>query len=73
MLQAFLTQPLPWLALLLALSAAFLMGFARSGLGTGGFVVSPLMVFALGPSDGLAVVAVLMLRPQGLFTLKVRK
>jgi|OM-RGC.v1.008338885 hypothetical protein len=60
-LQAFLTQPLPWLALLLALSAAFLMGFARSGLGTGGFVVSPLMVFALGPSDGLAVVAVLML------------
>ncbi|TCD55184.1 hypothetical protein CWE16_11040 [Synechococcus sp. BS55D] len=39
-LQAFLTQPRPWLALLLALSAAFLMGFARSGLGTGGFVVS---------------------------------
>nr|WP_267908239.1 sulfite exporter TauE/SafE family protein [Cerasicoccus arenae] len=39
---------------------AWLMGFARSGLGAGGFVVSPLMVLALGAKDGLAVIAVLM-------------
>ena len=58
---AFLTQPLPALATILAISAAFLMGFARSGLGAGGFVVSPLMVLALGGGNGLAVVAVLML------------
>ena len=57
----FIDQPIPWLGVALALSAAFLLGFARSGLGTGGFVVSPLMVFALGATDGLAVVAVLML------------
>lgn len=61
LLNAFIDQPVPWLAVALALSAAFLMGFARSGLGTGGFVVSPLMVFGLGATDGLAVVAVLML------------
>jgi hypothetical protein len=61
MLNALLGQPVPWLGVTMALLAAFLMGFARSGLGTGGFVVSPLMVFGLGPSDGLAVVAVLML------------
>jgi hypothetical protein len=58
---AFSSQPLPILATVLAISAAFLMGFARSGLGAGGFVVSPLMVLALGGSNGLAVVAVLML------------
>lgn len=58
---AFLSQPAPVLCLLLAMLAALLMGFARSGLGAGGFVVSPLMVLALGPSIGLAVVAVLML------------
>jgi hypothetical protein len=60
-LNAFVDQPVPWLAVTIALSAAFLMGFARSGLGTGGFVVSPLMVLGLGATDGLAVVAVLML------------
>lgn len=60
-LDAFSSQPLPILATVLAISAAFLMGFARSGLGAGGFVVSPLMVLALGGSNGLAVVAVLML------------
>ncbi len=37
------------------------MGFSRSGLGAGGFVVSPLMVLALGASDGLAVIAVIMI------------
>lgn len=61
LLGAFLDQPVPWLAVAVSLLAAFLMGFARSGLGTGGFVVSPLMVFGLGGADGLAVVAVLML------------
>jgi hypothetical protein len=58
---AFVAQPIPRLAVTIAVSAAFLMGFARSGLGTGGFVVSPLMVLGLGATDGLAVVAVLML------------
>lgn len=58
---AFVEQPILGLAVALAVLAAFLLGFARSGLGTGGFVVSPLMVFALGAADGLAVVAVLML------------
>lgn len=57
----FLDQPIPWLAIGLAVFSAWLMGFARSGLGTGGFVVSPLMIMALGATDGLAVVAVLML------------
>jgi len=61
LLTAFIDQPVPWLAVTTALVAAFLMGFARSGLGTGGFIVSPLMVFGLGATDGLAVVAVLML------------
>lgn len=37
------------------------MGFSRSGIGAGGFVVSPLMVLALGADDGLAVIAVLMI------------
>lgn len=60
-LSAFATQPWPFLAVALAIVAAFLMGFARSGLGAGGFVVSPLMVLALGGGNGLAVVAVLML------------
>ena len=58
---AFSSQPLPTLATVLATSTAFLMGFARSGLGAGGFVVSPLMVLALGGSNGLAVASVLML------------
>lgn len=58
---AFAEQPIVWLAVAVALFAAFLLGFARSGLGTGGFVVSPLMIFALGATDGLAVIAVLML------------
>jgi len=61
LLTAFLSQPVPWLAVTMAVLAAFLLGFGRSGLGTGGFVVSPLMVFGLGATDGLAVVAVLML------------
>ena len=61
LISAFSAQPLPALATGVAICAAFLMGFARSGIGAGGFVVSPLMVLALGPSDGLAVVAVLML------------
>jgi uncharacterized membrane protein YfcA len=60
-LDAVSSQPLPILATVLAISAAFLMGFARSALGAGGFVVSPMMVLALGGSNGLAVVAVLML------------
>ena len=37
------------------------MGFGRSGLGTGGFIASPLMVFAIGAVNGVAVVALLML------------
>jgi len=57
----FLIQPDPLLCSLLAILAAFLMGFARSGIGAGGFVVSPLMVLALGSSVGIAIVAALML------------
>ncbi|AWB34937.1 sulfite exporter TauE/SafE family protein [Orrella marina] len=56
----FRAQPDPLLCALLAAFSAFLMGFARSGIGAGGFVVSPLMVLALGPSVGIAVVAALM-------------
>jgi len=61
LITAFTEQPLPALSIGMAILAAFLMGFARSGIGAGGFVVSPLMVLALGASDGLAVVAALML------------
>lgn len=57
----FAGQPAPMFCTALALIAAFLMGFSRSGIGAGGFVVSPLMVLALGPTVGVAVVAVLML------------
>lgn len=59
--QIFAGQPDPILCAILAVFSALLMGFARSGLGAGGFVVSPLMVLALGPTIGVAVVAVLML------------
>jgi len=61
LLITFFEQPIPWLAIALGIFGAFTMGFARSGLGAGGFVVSPLLVLALGGSDGLAVTAVLML------------
>jgi uncharacterized membrane protein YfcA len=61
LLITFFEQPIPWLAISLGIFGAFTMGFARSGLGAGGFVVSPLLVLALGGSDGLAVTAVLML------------
>lgn len=61
LLSTFYHQPLPWLAIALAIFGAFTMGFARSGIGSGGFVVSPLLVLALGGADGLAVTAVLML------------
>jgi uncharacterized membrane protein YfcA len=61
LLSAFFDQPIPWLAMALGIFGAFTMGFARSGIGAGGFVVSPLLVLALGGADGLAVTAVLML------------
>ena len=61
MLETFFSQPIPWLAVVLAILSAFLMGFGRSGLGTGGFIASPLMVFAIGAVNGVAVVALLML------------
>ena len=61
LLDTFFSQPIPWLAIALALLSAFLMGFGRSGLGTGGFIASPLMVFAIGAVNGVAVVALLML------------
>ncbi len=57
----FLAEPLPWAAGTLAVFTAFLLGFARSSFGGGGFVVSPLMVLAVGPRHGLALIAVLML------------
>lgn len=60
-LTAFSAQPDPVFCTILAVAAALLMGFARSGIGAGGFVVSPLMVLALGPTVGIAVVAALML------------
>lgn len=61
LLSVFFDQPTPWLVMALAAFGAFVMGFARSGIGAGGFVVSPLFVLALGGADGLAVTAVLML------------
>jgi uncharacterized membrane protein YfcA len=61
LLSTFFDQPIPWLAIALAIFGAFTIGFARSGLGARGFVVSPLLVLALGSADGLAVTAVLML------------
>lgn len=60
-LDAFRLQPDPLLCTTIAVIAAFLMGFARSGIGAGGFVVSPLMVLALGSQVGIAIVAALML------------
>ena len=60
-LSIFQAQPEPLLCAGLAILAAFLMGFARSGIGAGGFVVSPLMVLALGSQAGIAVVAAIML------------
>ena len=60
-LSAFTAQPDPIVCTLLAVASALLMGFSRSGIGAGGFVVSPLMVLALGPTIGIAVVAALML------------
>ena len=60
-ISVFRLQPDPLLSTALAMLAAFLMGFARSGIGAGGFVVSPLMVLALGPQAGIAVVAAIML------------
>lgn len=61
----FRAQPDPVLCTLIAAFGAFLMGFARSGIGAAGFVVSPLMVLALGSSVGIAVVAALMV-PAGI-------
>ncbi|MGE9296637.1 MAG: sulfite exporter TauE/SafE family protein [Puniceicoccales bacterium] len=61
----FTGEPWPWFSTSLALFTAWLMGFSRSGLGAGGFVVSPLMVLAIGADDGLAVIAVIMI-PAGM-------
>jgi len=55
-----LPQPAPAFCLILALFTSLLLGYTRSSLGAGGFVVSPLMILALGPTGGLAVVALLM-------------
>ena len=54
-------EPIPWLCITLALLGAFLMGFARSAFAAGGFVVSPIMVLALGAKNGLGIVAPLMI------------
>jgi uncharacterized membrane protein YfcA len=61
LLSPFLQQPIVWFSVTLAIITAWLMGFSRSGIGAGGFVVSPMMVLALGASDGLAIIAVLMI------------
>ena len=60
-LSIIIDQPMAWFCVPLAIFTAFLMGFARSAFAAGGFVVSPLMVLALGARNGLAVVAPLML------------
>jgi hypothetical protein len=57
----FSSQPDVWFCTLMAIFTAWMMGFARSGIGAGGFVVSPMMVLALGATDGLAIMAVLMI------------
>ncbi len=72
-IEPLLSQPVTWLCLPLALIAAFLLGFARSAFGAGGFVVSPLMVLALGGADGLAVVAPLMVFAGGVSCAQHRK
>jgi len=61
----FTQEPIVWFSTALAIFTAWLMGFSRSGLGAGGFVVSPLMVLAIGADDGLAVIAVIMI-PAGM-------
>lgn len=53
-------SPLPVFCLGLALFTALLLGYTRSVLGAGGFVISPLMILALGATNGLAVVALLV-------------
>lgn len=60
-IQPLIDQPVPWFCVSLAVFAAFFMGFTRSSFGGGGFVVSPLIVLAIGPKDGLAVLATIML------------
>lgn len=60
-LATLLEQPIPWFCCALAIFSTFFLGFARSSLGAGGFVVSPLMALAIGGSDALAVLAALML------------
>lgn len=52
---------LPPLAVFIAVAASFLMGFSRSGIGAGGFLVSPLMVLGLGTANGVGLVAMQML------------
>ncbi len=58
--QPLLQHPAPWFCCVLALFSSFFLGFTRSSFGGGGFVISPLIVLAIGAKDGLAVLATLM-------------
>ena len=60
-LHPLLSQPASWFCLPLTCLAAFLLGFSRSAFGAGGFVVSPMIVLGLGGSNGLAVLAPIMI------------
>jgi uncharacterized membrane protein YfcA len=65
-LSPLLDQPFPWFCCALAVFSSSFMGFTRSALGAGGFVISPLIVLAIGGKDGLAVLATLMLVASGI-------
>ncbi|QYY36164.1 sulfite exporter TauE/SafE family protein [Ruficoccus sp. ZRK36] len=72
-LQPLLQHPAPWFCCTLALFASFYMGFTRSALGAGGFVISPLIILAIGAKDGLAVLATLMLVASAISSWQHRK
>lgn len=60
-MEAITSLPSPLIGAVIAILASFLMGFARSGIGAGGFLVSPLMVVGLGAANGVGLVAMQML------------
>ncbi len=60
-MEALTSLPEPLICGAIAILASFLMGFSRSGIGAGGFLVSPLMVVGLGAANGVGLVAMQML------------
>lgn len=60
-LHPLLSQPAVWFCVPVTCFSVFFLGFARSALGAGGFAASPLIVLGLGGSNGLAVLAPIMI------------